>query len=369
MDAQTLLAGPRGRRMCLELALGWAHEPLHSDGEFGRAVFAAAYDLDPGRGTSRVIISFSEGGEGPEELPPAGPEDVATAWHALPLGTVDGPRLLAAVAGAVDMARYWQAPDGEDVLLARPELAEALTRTADAVVASQEASWWNSPMDRANQWVVDFDERAMELPRPPAESREATDVLAEWAARAREQEALAEALNVRDPDRMASGAWWSTPPLPLATSSRAYGGDGPLGLHWVEDRADWYGAVARRLPVSPQLRVLEIDSAQAWIDLCRASPLEVTGLRRGTWQLLTGIDSRWVIPDWSAVSQDYDAVHLTVLGYLSAATRALDVGDGVATVIAGWGPDETRWLTRVVPDAATAHPWERDEVDRWRPIP
>ncbi|WP_084073766.1 hypothetical protein [Demequina sp. NBRC 110052] len=368
MDAQTLLAGPRGRRLCLELALGWAHEPLHSDGEFSLAVFAAAYDLDPGRGTSRVIISFSEGGDGPERPPSASPADVATAWDALPLGTVDGERLLAAVVGSVDMARYWQSPDGEDVLLARPELADALIRTADAVIPSDASRWWDSPIDRDGQWVIEFDADSVDLPRPPARV-DAEQVLSEWAARVREQEALAEALGARDPRRAASGAWWSTPPLPLLTSTRAHGSDGPLGLHWVEDGAGWDGAAARKLPMSPRLRVLEIDGAQAWIDLCRAYPLEVTGLRRGTWQLLTGIDSRWVIPDWSAVSQDYDGVHLTVLGYLSAATRALAVGDGVRSIIAGWAPDETRWLVDVAADGATVHRWERDEVDRWRPIP
>lgn len=45
-----------------------------------------------------------------------------------------------------------------------------------------------------------------------------------------------------------------------------------------------------------------------------------------------------------AVAADYDAVHLTVAGYVSTAGRALPV-DGACTMLAGWDPDQTFWLT------------------------
>lgn len=41
-------------------------------------------------------------------------------------------------------------------------------------------------------------------------------------------------------------------------------------------------------------------------------------------------------------------MHLTVAGYLNAATRSIPVpgadGQDAASVIAGWGPDVTYWL-------------------------
>ena len=59
---------------------------------------------------------------------------------------------------------------------------------------------------------------------------------------------------------------------------------------------------------------------------------------------------------------------ITVEAYLAGATRALEVDDGVATMIAGWAPDEIRWLTDMRTDDASAQRWERDDVDRWRPV-
>jgi hypothetical protein len=87
---------------------------------------------------------------------------------------------------------------------------------------------------------------------------------------------------------------------------------------------------------------------------------------------VTGRDSReagpWLVPDWSRVAQEWDAVHLTVAGYLASATRCIPVPDAAdatgtagttgttgtagstgrveaASVIGGWGPDVTYWLT------------------------
>jgi hypothetical protein len=48
------------------------------------------------------------------------------------------------------------------------------------------------------------------------------------------------------------------------------------------------------------------------------------------------------------VSEAWDAVHLSGWGYLTAATREIAVDAEYSTVIAGWGPDETYWLTGLV---------------------
>ena len=62
------------------------------------------------------------------------------------------------------------------------------------------------------------------------------------------------------------------------------------------------------------------------------------------------------IPDFSAVAADYDAVHLSVVGYLTTAGRALSVNDG-RTVLAGWDPDKTFWLTEVLAASGPATGW------------
>ncbi|MCQ1999614.1 hypothetical protein [Arthrobacter zhaoxinii] len=117
----------------------------------------------------------------------------------------------------------------------------------------------------------------------------------------------------------------------------------PAGLSLVEDSAGLEEATV--IPVSGTGRTLRIRSPEDWIALCRAYPLEVTASRRHNWFQTTGRIGRWVIPDWEQAAERWDAVHLTVLGYLRSAGRALAVDAGTASVIAGWDPDSILWLT------------------------
>jgi len=76
----------------------------------------------------------------------------------------------------------------------------------------------------------------------------------------------------------------------------------------------------------------------------------MTGWRVTRW---TGT---WLIPDFTAVAEDYDAVHLSIAGYLATAGRVLPVGDS-CTVLAGWDPDQTYWLTDTLTVAGPATIW------------
>lgn len=65
-------------------------------------------------------------------------------------------RLLAALAHAVDFARYWQEPDGVDHALARPAVRAALVPLAARVVAAG-PGWWTAPCVPQAQWLVEWD--------------------------------------------------------------------------------------------------------------------------------------------------------------------------------------------------------------------
>jgi hypothetical protein len=82
----------------------------------------------------------------------------------------------------------------------------------------------------------------------------------------------------------------------------------------------------------------------------------VSGSRLPDWRRSApggaSFEGRLLIPDWLAVARRYDAVHLTPAAYFTAAGRLLPVEPGVATMIAGWGPDATYWLTGTPPLAA-----------------
>ncbi|WP_454777579.1 hypothetical protein [Georgenia muralis] len=371
IDPDELLAGPRGRRLCLVLAAtpgegGGAREAE----ELRVAVTWAAYDLDPGRGTSRVVLAFADatGTEEPE-VPRPSTADVARLLDAVPL-SAPGPRtLLDALGLAVDFARYWQEPDGEDVLAAAQEVREALARVAHVVAGAAAAAWWTNPVDRSDQWSVTFTDGPTPTPTPAPPPETVAERLARWRHGAAAEEARAARERPHDPSASWSGTWWSTPPSDLRRTTRRLAGLGPAGLWLVEDAGGWDEATARPVTVPPEAAVYEIDGPLAWAELCRRYPLEVTASRRHDWYRTTGQDSRWVQPDWSRAAVDLDAVHLTVAGYLTTAGRAIPVTEDLSTVLAGWNPDETFWLTDRVTPAAEEEGWARDDDGGWRVVP
>ena len=126
----------------------------------------------------------------------------------------------------------------------------------------------------------------------------------------------------------------SVPPTRAPTGADSGGPTRPAGLptrpaHWPTAAGR---VVARRglprlgerepapspvRPVGPDLR----DRRHRRLGrLCAQFPLEVTALKRHDWYRTTGRDGSWVIPDWSQVAHDYDGVHLSIAGYLTAAT-------------------------------------------------
>lgn len=351
LDPLTLLEGPRGRRLCLEYAR------LTADGEASHALFWAIQAREKS-GTSALLFV----GDPPPDpfVPPAvSTEDAASALDGVPIAVPTGDALRTALAASVDAARYWQEPDGADLLLAEPALRPALARIAELIAESSEAQWWTTGAARDDQWAVSWDGGATAQTDAAAElARWRDDVVAE-EERARVERPIGPTANW-------TGTWWSRPPSGLARSARGLGAAGPAGLWFVEDGLGWESAVATPvLPVSTN--VLEIDGADAWIALCRRHPLVVTASRRHDWFRVTGWTGEWVQPDWASVAHEVDAVHLTVAGYLEAATRLLEVGDGRASVIARWNPDETFWFGDTRAGGASEE-WTRID-DEWHPVP
>ena len=101
----------------------------------------------------------------------------------------------------------------------------------------------------------------------------------------------------------------------------------------------------RSVAVPAGARVYEIDSPEALVHLVERYPLEVTRSRRHDWWRATGATGPLLMTDFAAVRMDYQGIHLTVAGYLRTAGRALPTAGGATTVLAGWDPDKTWWLT------------------------
>ncbi|MCH6232144.1 hypothetical protein MK786_15435 [Microbacterium sp. CFH 31415] len=352
-DAELLLSGPRGRRLCFEYARACADDTQAGRDASAALFWAAHLASDPAdRGT---LLTIGDGAA--PEPPPAGPREAAAALRSVTLPLPTQERLREALGASVDRAMYWQRPDGEDLLAATPEVSEALRPIAELIAASPGAQWWTTPVAVDDQWAAPWDGAG----RAPDDL---TGSLNEWHRRTMEDEEHAARERASDPNANWSGIWWSIPPHDLVRTTRSLGRQGPARLWFEEDSFGDDSAVATPVEAYPA-RVIEITGPEDWADLCRRHPLDVSAARRHDWFRVTGRVGAWTIPDWRSVAVEADAVHLTVLGYLTTATRPIELDDERATVLAGWNPDETFWFRGTLDRPAEAVRWERHE-DEWR---
>lgn len=277
--------------------------------------------------------------------------------------------ILDAFAYAVDFARYWQPPDEDDVMFADPEVVDVLHSIAQAIVASTHTGWWSDPIDRANQRSVEKFVSSYGWSELPLSIRRIDDGLERWRTDTLANEDRFREYLSADPNRKISGEWWSTPyadGVYVTTRARDVVGALELLLH-EDDISD--GAQARIWPmhVRGNPRVYEITSPADWAHLVDTYPLAVPASRRSDWHDTTGEYHNWLIPDWTRVVVDYDAVHLTMIGYLSTPGIAIHLTEhSGATVLAGWGPDATHWLRSdfITIDKSMTQ-WRRSSDDTW----
>ncbi|GAB3566410.1 hypothetical protein GCM10027344_27720 [Spelaeicoccus albus] len=317
------------------------------------------------RSPARYLVSkFLRTGEPPVLAPVPGTVagSVAAALEQAELPDPTDKALWDSLTQAVDTAYYWEEPDGLDRLAFQPEMAGPLSRIAAHIAASPLTRWWSTPI-AAEQWSIQFADPLHDDDEP--DRRSPARILGEWHSEAIRAERRSHADLHSDVRAAISGEWWSMPPDSLTSSTRICGHRGPVGLYLAEDSFGPEQAAATAL--EPGGNIYEIDSAEAFADLCRRYPLEVTASRRHDWFRVTARDGRWVIPDWRAVAEDWDAVHLTIAAYLHTAGRTVGVDGDTATVMAGWAPDATYWLTDSYRLASDHTGWTYDDdAEIWR---
>lgn len=365
LDPDVLLAGPRGRSLLVHLFDDVAIRTLtlraDSAADGGTSsVLSIHAPATPGiaglvdRGRMRRERVHAER----EMRRPVAPAEMAEAIKAAPLPGVGPAALVEALARSVDDAKPWQPPDGSEAVFASDAVRAALAPLAALVGASPFVRGWAAPAD-PQQWVLDRkDGRLGSAPVP-----EPADALAAWREAVETDERAA--VKRREKGQAYGGPWGSKPPGYLTHSTSAWKDFGPAGLYLEEDSFGPMEAGATPVGPPPE-KTYEITDAEAWARLCREYPLDVTAAREPMWRVSVGHSDEWVIPNWEAMAADWEAVHLTIAGYLAAATTHIEVSAGTASVIAGWAPDETVWLRSSPAATSAVVEWRRYENLGWR---
>ena len=283
----------------------------------------------------------------------------------------DPAAFLEPVADTVAFAMYWQPPREEEVIAGHPQVQDALRPLAVAIAAAPATAWWNSPVDlttlRCTHWTD------AHSPTPALTGAAAN--LLKWREQTVAQNLAAKTDRPPRAGIQYSGTWWSAPTVAsLVSTTRPLAHLGSIELAWHEDSLGFQEATILSLETVRPPNVWEVDRPQAWVDLVESFPLDVTDERRDDWKRTTGREGGWFIPDWSAVAAEWDAVHVSVAGYLTAATRALPLaGERTATMLAGWNPDQTWWLTDILQSTADPNNWRNTEQSsgepNWHPLP
>ena len=130
------------------------------------------------------------------------------------------------------------------------------------------------------------------------------------------------------------------------------------------------------LPIHAGVRLWNVDCPSDWVRLVESYPKVATRPHRG-WELpgpnqypsdtkmLRSFENqnavriavdRHVLPDWEAVAHDFDGVHLSWAGFLTAEGFVSDLSAGGVTMLRYWASERTLWLHDVFGNPAPLAP-------------
>lgn len=234
--------------------------------------------------------------------------------------TADPVTSLHVAAHALTATSIWRQDHGTVVagVLAN---AARLRPLALAILRQPAAAWWFAPLDRGRQLITEFAEWTL-----------ATPVLA-------------------PPDRPPTGweRYAQKPDWGILTSTDVTGTGISSLLVGCSETAGDLGPLSlptprHRVLVSADARVFQVDGPLAWRRLCLSYPVagnhEIAPVGH---DFPTSGDNGQIVPDFAAAARDWDAVHLTLGGLLTAVQVRLDGPEGW-TWLHGWDAEHTFWL-------------------------
>ena len=339
-------------------------EDLLLSGNFGRAIMASFIDVDPATMATHVGISL----EGPDNQPlrrrnrflPHRRRRLRSRHHSNRDQIINDDQihqLIDLIDGVIsrnysDIAEHLVSPEillheiqqelgpfawagTENWHMFRPVLLaakESLRPIAQLLANNPELDWWWGDVDQnAQHWISQRIEGGLS-------NQELSDVFTMNRSR--------EVFSHLSDDDIQS--WWVTP-----------GGDrisntshGPVGSalavklvchdDWAVDRAN---AQVWKVAIPTDAKIYEVHSPKDWTHLVERFPRLRTNPDTTNWLRWTGSSGPWLVPDWKAVVEHFDGVHVSIGAHLSTAYTAWPIGDHF-TILSGWHPDSTFWIGR-----------------------
>ena len=114
-----------------------------------------------------------------------------------------------------------------------------------------------------------------------------------------------------------------------------------------------YPMACWRLNIDPRVRVFEIEGPEGWHDLCLRYPVR--------WNVQDRWDQHILVPDWRAVAEEWDGVHLSFGGWLTTEQVRYRTEHG-ESMMEFWNGEKTFWLRPIDAEFAQLPPRDRDTL-------
>ena len=263
------------------------------------------------------------------------PEEKAAAMMRSPLGravaTIAAGSGMSAWELAVPETSIWLCVEASDDIevwnAVRDEIRTFLEREAPKhegflheILAQPSVSWWFEPMDRERQVWVSRDgsppsaDSLVTPSEPPTRWERYALKPTRW---------LFTSTQIGDISPMAAAIDFGVGDLRMGNEKPPY--------------AVW------RMNVDESARIFEIHSPSDWHRLCVEYPAEGNSGRHAGNEPDFSRDAGKLVPDWSKVAHDWDAVHLSFGGYLTSEQVRMETEHGW-TYHWAWDHEGTLWL-------------------------
>ena len=219
--------------------------------------------------------------------------------------------------GQLGELEWWRTDHAETVADAL-EHGERLRPLARAVLEHPATAWWFAPLDPRRQVWISHDKG----PPDTANWQRPNSPPDHWERYAQKPRA--------GPYQYTSTLIEEDTSLFVAVDAHV----GDLNL-WSLPFETW------EISVSKDVQVVEVHGPADWNRLCVRYP--AAGVSDGP------PDPHWLVPDWGAAAEDWDGVHLSLGGLLTAEQVRYQSEDGVS-MLNFWEAEQTYWLRGFVSD-------------------